>query len=225
MRKTIRGGGRIAHGALAACVAFAALAGGAPAAEAFPPVPMQATAPPSGVTIQGVTASGMGCPDASAVSVMLSPNRRSIVLRLAEGRLRARVGPGIPRSAAGTSCLVQLTLGVPAGYQASIGAVTYNGYAELDPGVRAFHSTRYWFLGTRAPVVTRQLEGPMYSEPYTLYADYGPIAVSSSCRVTSTLSMNVQLGMVNVSNPSGYGQIDLGGSGTSIVYNLNWSRC
>jgi len=207
----------ILRSVLFAGLACAALAGGAQA-QAAPVVP------PPGAIVERVRASGTGCPDPGDVSVAFSPDRGSLVVGFGPGQLAAEVGPGIPESALSRSCRIHLDLAIPPGYEMSIEEAIYQAYGELDFGVLARHTTRYWFQGTRAPARVARNVGP-HSGAYTVSSQFGPVAVWSGCGLDRRLNIQTSVGVTNVANPQGYGYVDGGGREDSIVYNLSWSRC
>ncbi|WP_050434573.1 DUF4360 domain-containing protein [Chondromyces crocatus] len=176
-------------------------------------------------TVKRVSATGEGCPVSSAVSASFSGDASRLTLRFGEGQMTARVGPGIPTEDVLSACELQLVLGIPRGYRVAIQQATYQGFADMDPGTLAFHSTRYWFLGTRAPARMATLQGGKSREPYTLNASFGPTAVSSFCGSQRPLFINVAVGVTTLGNPSRHAMVVLGGRDREVSYRLDWTQC
>ncbi|EYF08832.1 DUF4360 domain-containing protein [Chondromyces apiculatus] len=215
----------LARFTLVAALAGVTLSGGASAAgssdEGSALLPEGSERP----MVKRVTASGSGCPDSSAVTASFSEDGGWLVLQFGQGQLTAAVGPGVPQAAVLSACDIQLRLSLPQGYRFAIDRVSYLGYANMDPGTIALHSTRYWFLGSRMSARTAILEGSGDGEPYLVGSNFGPGAVASFCGLDRPMNLGVTLGMSSLGVPSLRGLATLGGDYQAILYRLSWREC
>jgi len=212
----------ILKSALIAGLAGAAIAGRAHA-ESPPEDAALALSAMRRPAVQRITATGAGCSDPSAVSAAFSADASRLEIRFGEGQLAASVGPGVPLSEIVTHCRVQLQLSADPGYRFIIQQVSYRGYADMDEGTTAWHSTRYWFRGTRAPARAVGLQGP-WNDDYAIDATYGA-PVTSVCGARRPLTLDITLGMSNVGDPSGSAEVSLGGPQRGAFYRLSWVKC
>ena len=103
-----------------------------------------AIVPADPVTIKDITANGSGCP-LGTVAQNISEDKQAFTLTFSE--FVAETGPDTLSSQARKNCVVTLTLKVPVGWQYSVGSFNYRGFMGLDEGIKATHSTTYFFQG------------------------------------------------------------------------------
>jgi hypothetical protein len=94
----------------------------------------------SNLTITGIRYQGTGCP---AGSVAYTWTDDSKVFELIFSKYEALLGPGIASSEALKDCDIEVSFEVPDGYEPWVPQVEYNGYAQLDPGIRASRAANY----------------------------------------------------------------------------------
>lgn len=173
--------------------------------------------------VQNLTASGSGCPDPSAVSAAFSADGRWLEIRFGEDQLTASLGPDVPISEIVKNCRVQLQLSADPGYRFVIQQVSYRGHAEMDEGTTAWHSTRYWFRGTRAPARAVGLPGP-HDGDYAVETTFRA-PVSSVCGARRPLTLDITLGMSSPGDPYAAATASLGGPEGGAFYRLSWVKC
>jgi hypothetical protein len=120
------------------------------ALAASTPVPQDPNQP-SGheIEISGITYGGTGCPD-KTVQGLLTDDKTTITLSFDAYTVQS--GPSIPASERRKFCQLQLKLKYPSGFQYSIFAADYRGYASLEKGVTGTTQSTYYFSGQQNQV-------------------------------------------------------------------------
>lgn len=188
-----------------------------------------ATAPSEPIFINKINVKGSGCPDSSTVGVNIADDKQAFTVTFSE--FAAETGPGIPLSASRKNCVLTLALDVPAGWQFSIGNFYYRGFIQLDPAVKAEHTTSYFFEGQgRTGSFSSTTHGPFANE--YVYQDVVGIAsaIWSPCSVKRALNINASVRVYNsdkVRYPNSQGFITNDSIDGEIhqVWGLTWRRC
>jgi len=175
--------------------------------------------PPGGFAVESITAMGPACAGPAATAVF-TPDGAGLIVNIKREALRAVIGPGPAAVDPSQTCRLDLDLKIPVGYRINIRRVKYHGYGYLDAGVYGTLTTRYWFLGTRAPARAANLQGFLQGT-YTTETDFGAEAVYSLCNLDRPLTIVTSLSAVNLVNPQGFGYLD----STTIIHELTWSKC
>jgi hypothetical protein len=191
-----------------------------------------ALVPAEPVTIKSIKVNGTGCP-LGTVAQNISEDKQAFTLTFSE--FVAETGPGLSPTAARKNCVVTATLKVPVGWQYSIGSFFYRGYMGLDEGIRAVHSTSYFFEGQgRTGTFSATKEGPLAQD--FLFTD--KIGLSSAvmpdtwseCSKERALNINTSIRVSNKNSanyPNAQGLItndSIDGEITQ-VFGLTWRRC
>ncbi len=190
-------------------------------------------APPAGsVTIKKILFNGTGCP-IGTVAQNISTDNKAFTLTFSD--FIAETGPGLPLSAGRKNCTLTAVLSVPAGWQYSVGSFYYRGFMDLGQGIKAEHTTNYFFEGQGDTGTFRSQEmGPLskdfvYTDRVGLASVYMP-SVWSPCRAERALNINVSIRASNVNPrafPNSQGLItnDSVDGEVKQVYGLSWRPC
>jgi hypothetical protein len=192
----------------------------------FGPVPAEP------VTIKNIQVNGTGCP-LGTVAQNISEDKQAFTLTFSE--FIAETGPGISPASSRKNCVVTATLSVPVGWQYSIGSFYYRGFMGLDQGIRATHSTSYFFEGQgRTGTFSSTKDGPLNED--FVFTD--KIGLSSSvmpdtwseCNKERALNINTSIRVSNTNSrryPNAQGLITNDSIDGEIkqVFGLTWRRC
>lgn len=187
--------------------------------------------PPSGsVKFRSIQYNGSGCP-LGTVAQNISSDNQAFTLTFSE--FIAEAGAGISPRNNRKNCQVTAVLSVPPGWQFSVGTFNYRGFIDIDPGVRATHTSSYYFQGQgQTGTFSSTRQGP-YADSYTFTDTIGLSSQNlwSPCNVERALNINTA---INVSvnsgsfpNSQGYianDSID-GSLKTLYSYGLVWRTC
>jgi len=155
---------------------------------------------PDDVYIEHVTTGGVGCPDPSTVSTLISSDRRSFLVIFDRMLLEYPPSPFIKN----INCVAGVTLHIPNGWQFSVATVTTRGYAYLSPGVRARQTSKYFFAGNPiASAYHSQLQG-YYDGDYEFTDNVGFTSKTwSPCGGSAIFAIDTSLNLNALSNKSG----------------------
>jgi len=179
---------------------------------------------PSDVFIQSIQASGSGCRTSDSVVPILSDDQQSFIIIFNDMQLL--YPPGTPLQS--ISCVAVLNMHVPQGIQISLGTVNTRGFASLDPGHRARHTSRYFLAGNPlGATFTTQLRGPFED----VYQSTDQILLGSStwspCGRNVLLAMNTSLFLDTTGNRRGaslFNSDTLDGAFRKVLH-VSWRRC
>jgi hypothetical protein len=158
------------------------------------PVPAHAAAeetdaPPSGITLEVVTANGSGC---KAGTVRTYVDRDDNGFRAYFDEFAAMVGDGAPPTAIRRNCQFNLRVsGVPDGYSYTVANAELRGYGHLSPGATGLQRTAYYFQGMTNTVYREH----KFTGPYNNFwkvRDRGP-TVWSVCHEQRNANINMEL--------------------------------
>jgi hypothetical protein len=174
--------------------------------------------------IESISTGGSGCPDSYTVTPVIADDRRSFLLIFDEMFLEYPPGPRVKNK----TCSAGVKLHVPGGYQVALATVNTRGYAYLDKGMRARHTSKYFFAGNPiafAPHAT--LKGP-FDDLYD-FADYVPFEslVWSPCGGEAIFGIQSILNLNAVHNPHGqaiFSNDTIDGQFQQL-YHLHWKEC
>ena len=108
------------------------------------PLAQQSTGDPG--VIEGVDYFGEGC--AGSATTGISPDGQAVTSIFSD--LTAATGSGIEKSQAQRSCLMQVRVGVPAGWSYTLQTVDVRGFVALDKGISARRTSHYIVPGNAA---------------------------------------------------------------------------
>ncbi|HYX37496.1 MAG TPA: DUF4360 domain-containing protein [Oligoflexus sp.] len=188
--------------------------------------------PAEPVTIKSIQVNGTGCP-LGTVAQNISEDNQAFTLTFSE--FVAETGPGLSPTSSRKNCVVTATLKVPVGWQYSIGSFFYRGYMGLDEGIRATHSTSYFFEGQgKTGTFASVKEGPLaqdfvFTDKIGLSSAIMP-DTWSECTKERALNINTSIRVSNVnanSYPNAQGLITNDSIDGEIkqVFGLTWRRC
>lgn len=174
---------------------------------------------PAGFFIEKITTSGKGCPDPESVSVVVSGEKKLMRLFFDEMALNKPPGGSLQY----LSCTVAVELHVPAGWSVSPVIVSSGGYADLDAGIKARQTSKYFFAG--APLAAgheKNLAGEY--DDYFFVTKAIPIAsqVWSPCGGSAIMGITAGLLLNAKDNPGGQGAIKL--NSEKVLY-WKWKKC
>jgi len=182
-------------------------------ADAAPPTERDAGAPAPGgpardprVSIKGVTANGTGCP-AGTWDVVPTADGRSFQLRLAEYDTTATPTTSIDVE----DCNLALEVEAPSDVSYSLQSLRYEGFAWLEPGLRATLTSTAYFQGNPAASSTARsvLAGP-HDDTYGVTQEIAPADRQwSPCGSTRDLNVVSRLHLDNT-QAKGSAYVDVG---------------
>ncbi|WP_141735502.1 DUF4360 domain-containing protein [Oligoflexus tunisiensis] len=188
--------------------------------------------PAEPVTIKSIKVNGSGCP-LGTVAQNISDDKQAFTLTFSE--FVAETGPGMSPTASRKNCVVTATLKVPVGWQYSIGSFYYRGFMGLDEGIRATHTTSYFFEGQgKTGTFSADKYGPLsedfvYTDKIGLNSAIMP-DTWSDCAKERALNINTSIRVSNINSrkyPNAQGLItndSIDGEITQ-VFGLTWRRC
>lgn len=188
----------------------------------------QVLAPADPVIIKKITTNGTGCP-LGTVASNISEDKQAFTLTFSE--FVAEAGPGLAPSAGRKNCILTATLGVPVGWQYSIGSFYYRGFMALDQGIRATHSTSYFFAGVGRTGTFSSTKDGAYSSDYVYSDKVGLESVNwSDCNAERDLNINTSIRVSNTNStkyPTAQGLITNDSIDGEIkqVFGLSWRKC
>jgi hypothetical protein len=115
---------------------------------------------PKSFRINNIRSNGTGCP-LGTVAVNISPDQQAFTLSFSE--FFAEVSPSLGIQNERKMCKVVFDTEQDPGWEYAIFAVTYRGFAALDPGVRGEQDLRFGGVGKQART-TMNLVGPYDSD-------------------------------------------------------------
>ncbi|UQA58838.1 DUF4360 domain-containing protein [Polyangium aurulentum] len=179
---------------------------------------------PSDVFIQSIQASGSGCRTSDSVLPILSDDQQSFIIIFNDMQLVYPPGTQLQSK----SCVAVLDMHVPQGFQISLGTVITRGFASLDPGHRARHTSRYFLAGNPlGATFTSVLRGPMED----VYQSTDRILLGSEtwspCGSNVLLGINTSLFLDASSNRRGASlfNTDTTDGVFQKVLHVSWRRC
>lgn len=192
----------------------------------------QILVPAEPVTIKSIKVNGTGCP-LGTVAQNISEDKQAFTLTFSE--FIAETGPGLSPANSRKNCVVTATLKVPVGWQYSIGSFYYRGFMGLDQGIRATHSTSYFFEGQgRTGTFSATKQGPLsedfvFTDKIGLQSSVMP-DTWSDCSKERALNINTSIRVANVNAtvyPNAQGLITNDSIDGEIkqVFGLTWRRC
>ncbi len=185
-------------------------------------------APVEPVLIKKLQSNGSGCPIGSVAS-NISDDKKSFTLTFSD--FVAEAAPNGSYAAARKNCVMTLVLDVPAGWQYSIASFYYRGFMQLDAGMKAEHSTDYFFEGQGLTNKFGSTQSGPYANDYVYSDDVGlASSVWSPCQESRALNINTKIRVWNTDPskfPNGRGVIanDSVDSQIRQVWGLTWKRC
>ncbi|KAF3905776.1 hypothetical protein AA313_de0204271 [Arthrobotrys entomopaga] len=178
----------------------------------------RATSPPKDAVISDIAYGGTGCPQGSAV-VALSSDNTSFSIGFND--FTATLGSSIDSR---KFCQVNLALSAPSGWQYTVVAANFTGFALLGANAQACHTSSLYFSGsTDETSYAATLNGPaayIYNIAAATVADN-----SNWSGCGSDAGLNIK-SVVTLSG-SGTGQIKEIGESVKVagIYALSWRKC
>ena len=180
---------------------------------------------PNEVYVENINVNGTGCPEGS-VTTDISEDAKAFTLLFSE--FMAQTYDGALPSEKRKNCQITLNLKIPQGWQYSVLDVQYQGYVNLDRGVRGFQTSTYYFQGDarRRATARSNFRGPI-ARDFLLSDKVGfSSVVWSKCGVNRALNINASVGVSNT-RPTQNGLITIDSVDGEIKqkYALRWKRC
>lgn len=177
--------------------------------------------PPSkDVTIDNIVYGGTGCPQGSA-SVEVSPDNKSFSVRFR--KFTATLGTGYITDSR-KFCQLNLDLQAPTGWQYTVVAANFTGYALLGPDTKATHTSTLYFSGSANQTsLSIPLPGPAnYGYNIQTAAIIGQ-SIWSPCGNDAALNIKSELSLTG----SGIGFIAESGQSGQLtrIFGLGWRKC
>ncbi|KAF3930990.1 hypothetical protein ABW20_dc0100501 [Dactylellina cionopaga] len=178
------------------------------------------TLPPIDVTIDSIVYGGTGCPQGSA-AVKLAADNKSFSARFKN--FTAKLGTDRITDTR-KFCQLNLALTAPAGWQYTVVAANFTGYANLGPDTKAVHTSTLYFSGsTEQSIFAAPLSGPTKYVYNIQTADIIGGNILSPCNSDAALNIKSELTL----SGTGSGEItEAGESGKLVrIFELAWSKC
>ncbi len=193
---------------------------GSPAFAGSPPPPQDR------IVIDGVTASGTGCPTGTAAAAV-SPDGTAFTVTYSS--YLAQIGPGASPADAQKDCRLSLQVHAPGGFTYAVVSAGYSGFASLAPGASATQRASYHFQGDpRTTTSNHHFKGPFDNTWRT--NDTVPVTavVFAPCGEERRLDINTELQVAQgTSSPSAtsFMEMDSTDGRISTVYRVALQRC
>lgn len=173
--------------------------------------------PPADVYIESISTGGSGCPNPSDAPAAISTDQRSFLVTFDKMSLSYPPPPLVKN----LNCVASVRLHIPAGWQFAVSTVTIKGYAYLTPGIRARHTSRYFFAGSLPPAFPHAtLVGP-YDGPYSFTDNLGP-SVWSGCGGSQIFTIDTTINLNAIGDPGGVGFINTDGVDNVLRKSFQW---
>ncbi|KAM0818212.1 hypothetical protein AB5N19_04021 [Seiridium cardinale] len=181
-------------------------------------------APPSGVTIEGISYAGSGC-NAGSVAGAIS-NDLSTVTLLYDSFI-AQAGSGIQPAEARKNCQLNLQLALPQGWQFSVFKADYRGYAYLQKGDKGVIKSTYYFSGDSTQVSAQQTLKGDYDDNYLKTDEFGlESTVWSPCGEEGLLNVNSEVRVTPLNtNNTALLTVDSTDLKFTQIHYLQWQEC
>jgi hypothetical protein len=177
---------------------------------------------PSGAYVASVTANGKGCGRGTYDAEISRDGKNfDIVFHAYE----AAVEPG--SAFAGSDCNISISLKSPRGLSFAVKSFSFDGDADLDRGVIASLSARYYFQGNpmAAGETRRDLAGP-FDDKFVFADNVAPEAIAwSPCSRERNLNALTRLFVRNNSAKTGSGVVSIAANEMRLRVNLAWRTC
>ena len=184
--------------------------------------------PEQDVEILDIVYNGSGCP-LGTVAENISEDKDAFTLTFSD--YIAESGPDARVSEGRKNCQLTVSLKVPSGWQYSVGDFDYRGFIYLDRGIRAQHTTNYYFQGDANTAGFEQyIDGPR-DDVYSFRESVGlESRVWSQCSSQRALNINTAVSVRNTDKrryPSAEGVMGTDSIDGKITqkYGLKWRRC
>lgn len=184
--------------------------------------------PDQDVEILDIVYNGSGCP-LGTVAENVSEDKDAFTLTFSE--YIAEAGPEARVSEGRKNCQLTVSLKVPSGWQYSIGDFDYRGFIFLDRGIRAQHTTNYYFQGDANTAGFEQyIDGPQ-DDVYSFRESVGlQSRVWSKCSSQRALNINTAVSVRNTDKrrfPNAEGVMGTDSIDGKITqqFGLKWRRC
>ncbi|WAS92101.1 DUF4360 domain-containing protein [Nannocystis punicea] len=152
---------------------------------------------PAGFSVEGVTNGGSGCRTSADVTVDEAKFRVAFHDMALENPTSGSLVQYV-------SCYVKFSLRIPVGWQVAPARVAIRGAAELDHGITARQTARYFFAGASATTTQRiDFAGPYEDGFLEEKAVPSGSAGWSPCGGSAIFAMNANLQLNAKNNPEG----------------------
>ncbi|MET0341889.1 MAG: DUF4360 domain-containing protein, partial [Polyangiales bacterium] len=153
-----------------------------------------ASIPPSGLTITGVTANGTGCAPGTTTTTISPDGQNFTVTPTAFNGTVAAAGGSL----AVKDCLLSIQVANPNNQRYGLEALHLRGTAKVGAGANLVISSNYYFQG--APVgegaQETSIDGP-YDQPLDITHNWGETSPLSSCSAERLLNASVRFRLRN----------------------------
>jgi len=178
---------------------------------------------PNGAYIASITANGTGCPEGST-GINLSND--GLTYTITFSKFETEVDQNVVSV---KDCTLGFKLHSPQGLSFTVDEFYYQGYMNLDDGVRLRQEARYWFQGNAGErtVVDSDVTGPK-DESFLVQDTREDInLVRSRCGTDEQLNVTALLRLLNTRNPRGFGYANMSSvdGSRSLVFKLSWKHC
>nr|WP_307837943.1 DUF4360 domain-containing protein [Actinoplanes philippinensis] len=208
---------------------FTSLAGVATAMSAgasTSPAAPQPPVPKQDMVIDVVSANGSGCPLGTA-AVTVSPDNKAFTVSYSE--FTAQVGADAAATAFRKNCQLALNVKVPQGYTYAVASVDYRGFAHLERGASATHSSLYYFQGERNTGRTKRTFNGPFDGDWQRTDAFGVSSLSFlPCGEMRYLNVNNELRVSSGwsdKHKASFLTMDSTDGNLDTVYHVAWKRC
>lgn len=179
------------------------------------------------IHISDLTARGDGCP-AGTTEVLVTPSRpgssNADYFQVVYDEFQVKNGEGVPRRERTKSCNITMTVKYPKGYRFKFEHSSFDGYAELEKGLKAQFST-YYRRPNESKVSTKAtirgpFEGDVSRETGTRTRGF-----YTSCDGDDLLTVQANIRIKGDRDLEGLVTKDISSGNLVQRYRLLWERC
>lgn len=180
------------------------------------------------VSIHGLIANGNGCPKGSKTRIVTNSrpgSKTADFFMLTFDKFIVENGPGIPRWESRKNCNIVFNVDFPKGYRFYFDSLEFDGYAEIQEGVRAHFDSKI-----RPPLSDRAIRFGGYIPGY-FEGDYrdvikGPLKrFDSGCEGSAMIKIENMIRMRGRNERKSYVTVDTASGLLTQAFKVKWRRC
>ncbi|RKN43893.1 DUF4360 domain-containing protein [Streptomyces hoynatensis] len=211
-----------AGGAVAAMIASALAAQGAPSALDTPE-----SVPTEQIEISISTINGSGCPAGTAA---VAPSADNTAFTVTYSDYLAQVGVGATPTDFRKNCQLNLDVHIPQGFTYAIASVDYRGYAYLADGASGLQQAQYYYQGSPETATSSTTFAGPYDDNWhttdsTEYADLIWAPCGEDRNVNINTELRVYRGTSDTTKTTSLMTMDSTDGSVSTTYHLTWKEC
>lgn len=179
------------------------------------------------INISELTARGDGCP-AGTTEVLVTPSRpgskNADYFQVVYDAFEVRNGEGVPRRERTKSCNVTMNVEYPKGYRFKFEHSSFDGYAELEKGLKGQFSTYYRRPNETKVSTKATIRGPFEGD-ITRETGTRTRGFYTSCDGSDLLTIQANIRIRGDKDLEGKVTKDISSGNLVQRYRLYWERC